>query len=276
MAQKKQFKDLDLSNAFLFSAALEDEETCRLVLECILGTSIDKVNVKAERSILFSSDFRCVRLDIFASDELNVGYNLEMQNADEGNLPQRSRYHQAEMDIASLKPGQDFKELKPSMIVFICNFDPFGRKLYRYTFEPRCLEEDFPLEDGTKRIFLSTVGENEKEVPAELVCFLRYVTESTDTYVRQLGNPKLDKIHNRIKMLKQSRKLEERYMQFEEMLKKEHKEGYDEGHKAGQTEGSQQMLELVSQMMNDGNADMIPRLKTDETFYKEMLEKYHL
>lgn len=65
-------------------------------------------------------------------------------------------------------------------------------------------------------------------------------------------------------------------MQFEEMLKKEHKEGYDEGHKAGQTEGSQQMLELVLQMMNDGNADMIPRLKTDETFYKEMLEKYHL
>ena len=140
MAQKKQFKDLDLSNAFLFAAALEDEETCRLVLECILGTSIDRVNVKAERSMLFSSDFRCVRLDIFASDGLNVGYNLEMQNADEGNLPQRSRYHQA-----------------------------------------------------------------------ELVCFLRYVTESTDTYVRQLGNPKLDKIHERIKTLKQSRKLEERY-----------------------------------------------------------------
>lgn len=268
MAQKKQFKDLDLSNAFLFSSALEDEETCRLVLECILGISINKVNVKAERSILFSSDFRCVRLDIFASDELNVGYNLEMQNVDEGNLPQRSRYHQAEMDIASLKPGQDFKELKPSMIVFICNFDPFGRKLYQYTFEPRCLEEDFPLEDGTKRIFLSTVGENVKDVPAELVCFLKYVTESTDACVKRLGNLRLEKIHERIKTLKQSRKLEERYMQFEEMLKREHKEGYDEG--------SRQMLELISRMIDDRKTDMIPRLKTDETFYKEMLEEYHL
>ncbi|MDE6606741.1 MAG: Rpn family recombination-promoting nuclease/putative transposase [Lachnospiraceae bacterium] len=130
--------------------------------------------------MLFSSDFRCVRLDIFASDELSVGYNLEMQNENEGNLPQRSRYHQAEMDLTSLKPGEDFKELKPSVIVFICNFDPFGRKLYRYTFEPRCLEEDFSLEDGTKRIFLSTVGENVKDVSVELICFLRYVTESTD------------------------------------------------------------------------------------------------
>ena len=292
MAQKKQFKDLDLSNAFLFAAALEDAETCRLVLECILGTPVGKVNVKAERSILFSSDFRCVRLAIFASDELNVGYNLEMQNADEKNLPQRSRYHQAEMDLSSLEPGQGFEELKPSMIIFICNFDPFGRKLYRYTFEPRCLEEDFPLEDGTKRIFLSTVGENEKDVSAELVCFLKYVVDSTDTYVKQSGDLKLGKLHERIKALKQSRKLEERYMQFEEMLKKERMEGYDagrkEGHESGrkegleagrregQAEGSMQMWELITRMIADGKADMIPKLKTDEVFHKEMLKKYDL
>ena len=272
MAQKKQFKDLDLSNAFLFAAALEDEETCRLVLECILGTAINKVNVKAERSILFSSDFRFVRLDIFASDELNVGYNLEMQNADEKNLPQRSRYHQAEMDLSSLKPGQDFKELKPSAIIFICNFDPFGRKLYQYTFEPRCLEVNFPLEDGTKRIFLSTVGENEEEVSAELVYFLKYVMESTDACVQRLGNLRLEKIHERIKTLKQSRELEERYMQFEEMLKKEH----DAGYHAGQDDGAWKMWELISQMIADGKTDMIPRLKTDENFYHEMLQQYHL
>ena len=153
MAQTKKFKDLDLSNAFLFAAALEDEETCRLVLECILGEPVGRVNVRAERSILFSSDFRCVRLDIFASDELNVGYNLEMQNADKKNLPKRSRYHQAEMDLSSLKPGQDFNDLKPSVIIFICTFDPFGRGLYRYTFEARCMEEDFPLDDGARGYF---------------------------------------------------------------------------------------------------------------------------
>lgn len=112
MAQKKPFKELDLSNNFLFAAALEDEETCRLVLECILDKPIGAVKVRAEHSILFSSDFRCVRLDIFASDELSVGYNLEMQNENEGNLPKRSRYHQAEMDLASLKPGQDFSKYK--------------------------------------------------------------------------------------------------------------------------------------------------------------------
>ena len=271
MAQKKQFKDLDLSNAFLFAAALEDEETCRLVLECILGTPVGKVKVKAERNVLFSSDFRCVRLDVFASDEWNVDYNLEMQNADEKNLPQRSRYHQAEMDLSSLKPGQDFKELKPSVIVFICSFDPFGRGLYRYTFEPRCLEADFPLGDGTRRIFLSTKGTNESDVSKELVSFLQYVTDSTDAYVERAKEWKLGKIHERIKALKQSRKLEEGYMQLGELLKREH----DEGYKSGCEKTTAQMLELVSRMIADGKTDLIPRLK-EEVFCQQMLKEYHL
>ncbi len=275
MAQKKQFKDLDLSNAFLFAAALEDEETCRLVLECILGTPVGKVKVKTERNVLFSSDFRCVRLDVFASDEWNVDYNLEMQNTDEKNLPQRSRYHQAEMDLSSLKPGQDFKELKPSVIVFICSFDPFGKGLYRYTFEPRCLELDFPLEDGTRRIFLSTKGTNESDVPKELVSFLRYVMDSTDAYVERTKEWKLGKIHERIKTLKQSRELEERYMQFEELLKREHDEGLEQGYKNGCEKTTAQMLELVSRMIADGKTDLIPHLK-EEVFYQEMLKEYHL
>ncbi len=268
MAQKKQFKDLDLSNAFLFAAALEDEETCRLVLECILDKRIGAIKVKAERCVLFSSDFRCVRLDIFASDEWSVEYNLEMQNENEGNLPKRSRYHQAEMDLSSLKPGQDFNDLQPSVIIFICNFDPFGKGLYRYTFEPRCIEMDLGLEDGTKRIFLNTKGESENDVPKALVNFLHYVSNSNDAYVEQLGDLKVKEIHSKVKVLKQSRELEERYMQFEEMLKKEHMKG--------QSEGEQRMLELVSQMIADGKVEQVKRLKNETEFCEEMLKEYRL
>lgn len=69
-------------------------------------------------------------------------------------------------------------------------------------------------------------------------------------------------------------------MQFEEMLKKERMEGYDAGHEAGrregQAEGSMQMWELITRMIADGKTDMIPRLKTDEVFHKEMLKEYGL
>ena len=288
MAQKKLWKDLNLSNAFLFSAALEDPETCKLVLELILEESVGTVNVKAERSILFSSDFRCVRLDIFASNEFNIGYNMEMQNKDEKNLPKRSRYHQAEMDLASLKPGQDFNDLKPSVILFICTFDPFQKGKYRYTFQQRCLEEDFPLGDETKRVFLSTKGKNAEEISKELLHFLEYVENSTDSYVENVQDPIITKLHEKISILKKSRELEGRYMMFEELLQRELKEGFSRGHaegleqgiaegiEQGIEQGSQRLLNLISKMSENGEADLIPRLSKDEVFYKKMLEKYNL
>lgn len=83
---RKKFKDLDLSDAFMFAAALEDEGTCQLVLEVILGKSIPKVKVHSEHTILYNSNFRSVRLDVYAEDEVRVFYDLEMQNADEKNF----------------------------------------------------------------------------------------------------------------------------------------------------------------------------------------------
>lgn len=242
---KKPFKELDLSNAFLFAAALEDEETCQQVLEIILGFPISRVKVRAEHSLLFSSDFRSIRLDIYASDEMQVMYNIEMQNSDEKNIAKRSRYHQAEMDVMSLKPGEDFNDLKPSYVIFICAFDPFGYGLYRYTFEQKCLERDLKLNDGTTKIFLSTKGKNADEVPKELIHFLKYVEESTDEYVASIEDKAVEKIHNKVKQLKEWRELEASYMYFEELLEERQKEGKAEGMAEGKAEAKQEALLLI-------------------------------
>ena len=44
MAKTKNFKDLNLSNAFLFAVAMQDEETCRIVLETVLDKEIGNLN----------------------------------------------------------------------------------------------------------------------------------------------------------------------------------------------------------------------------------------
>ena len=75
------------------------------------------------------------------------------------------------MDAAALKPGEDFKRLSPSYVIFICAFDPFGEGYYRYTFENRCLETGKPLGDGTRKIFLNTRGTRPEGVPKELIHF---------------------------------------------------------------------------------------------------------
>ena len=137
-----------------------------------------------------------------------------MQNKDEYNLPLRSRYYQAQIDVTSLKSGDEYKDLKPLYVIFICNFDPFGKELYRYTFSMQCEEGDFPLDDGVKRIFYNTKGKNREEVPKILIDFLGYLNDSTDTYAEQDLDEKVKQIHERVKLLKKNRDVEKNYMHY--------------------------------------------------------------
>lgn len=68
MEAEEQFMQLDLSNAFLFSLAFSDPEACALVLQVILQKPAYKVMVQPEKSILYSKEFRSVRLDVYARD----------------------------------------------------------------------------------------------------------------------------------------------------------------------------------------------------------------
>lgn len=267
MAQES-FQDLNLNNSFLFSAALEDEETCRLVLECILDCNITDLRVHTEHNVLFNTDFKYIRLDVFAKDKLDVSYDLEMQNEDEGNLPLRSRYYQAELDLSSLKPGEDYEHLRPLYVIFICSFDPFGKSLYRYTFEMQCGERNFPLNDGVKRIFLNTKGTNPNEVPSALVDFLGYLEESTDSYVNKTNCNKLKHIHEKVKQLKKNRSLKERYMRFEELLKQRERKGIKQGYS--------EIFSLMDAMKKNGEEHLIPRLSEDEEFLKTKLKQYNI
>lgn len=241
----KTFQELDLSNAILFAAALEDPETCQLVLEIILGKKISKVNVRAEHSVIVSSDFKSVRLDIYATDELQVNYNLEAQNANRGNLTKRTRLYQAEMDVSALKPGMDYEDLKPSYVIFICTFDPFGKELYRYTFSRRCEERNLDVSDETYHIFLSTKGTNDDEVPIELVHFLKYMEHSTDEYVSETQDVSIKKLHDKITELKKWRQLEERYMTGEEWIQEREWVAKEAGKAEGKAEGKTEGMSLI-------------------------------
>lgn len=179
MKARDKFQELNLSNAFLFAAVMNDAEVCRLVLEILTGEPVEAVNVQSEQSILFSSDFRSVRLDVYARDCLEVEYDLEMENGGES-LPKRSRYYQSQMDVAALKPGDDVDLLGLSYVIFLCTFDPFDEGLYRYRFENTCTETGNSLGDGTKKIFLNTRGRTKKDVSEELLHFLAYVENTTD------------------------------------------------------------------------------------------------
>ena len=160
----ESFQKLNLTNAYLFAAAMQDEEICRNVLEIALNKRISRVKAHVEQVLFLDSEFKSVRFDVYASDEEEVSYDVEMQNDDTKNLPKRCRYYQAELDVTSLRPGEDYQQLKPGYIIFICSFDPFGKGRCQYVFEEYCKEADIPLGDETQKIFFNTNGTDTENV----------------------------------------------------------------------------------------------------------------
>lgn len=268
MAKSETFQELDLSNAFLFALVLGIPEVCRLVLELILGRPMGKIEVHVEKSLLYSSDFKSVRLDVYASEAFRLDCDIEMQNKDRKNLPKRSRFYQAEADVTALKPGEDYSCLRDNYIIFICTFDPFGKGLYRYIYENICHETGMPLNDGTKKIFLNTKGRNDPDVPPELVHFLKYVENTTDEFVEKANDPVIKTIHDQVTELKKSREWEAKYMKFEELLLDREQEGREEG--------LAQMSKLIRFLLRDGQAEQIPLITEDPELRDRLFKKYHI
>ena len=140
---------------------------------------------------------------------------------------------------------EEYAELPDSYVVFMCDFDPFGERKYRYTFQMQCEESDrTPLEDGRKIVFLSTCGENEGEISKELLAFLKFVKADLKESQGDFHDDYVKKLQEFIRHVKESREMEERFMTLEEMLKDERKEGRLEAQK-----------KIVSKMLLKGLSD---------------------
>ena len=209
MKQRKQLKELTIKDNFMFGAVMMEEDNCKSFLELALGFPIDRVEVSKEKSIVYHPEYKGVRLDVYAKDEKNTRYNVEMQVAKKSELGKRSRYYHGQIDMELLLSGSDYAELPDVYVIFICDFDPFGKKRYRYTFEWRCAEDaDVMLREGCKSIFLSTRGENEEEVPEELVKFLHFVKADLDESEIDFKDDFVRKLQNTIYRVKSNREME--------------------------------------------------------------------
>ena len=48
-------------------------------LEMVLGFPIARVEISKEKSVVYHPEYKGVRLDVYAKDENNTRYNIEMQ-----------------------------------------------------------------------------------------------------------------------------------------------------------------------------------------------------
>lgn len=282
MSQKK-LTDLTIKDNFLFGAVMTDEKNCRDFLEMVLGFPIARVEISKEKSVVYHPEYKGVRLDIYAQDEEQTCYNVEMQTASRPHLGKRSRYYHSQMDMDLLLSGRDYEDLPPAYVIFICDFDPFGDKKYKYTFCNICEEESaVDLGDERYTIFLSTRGENPQEVSESLVNFLKFVKadlkeskeESEDPFVRQLQKT--------IEKIKVNREMGERFMVFQEMLSEERAVGRNEGKQEMQKETIVRLLgklgslsdSLRKQIEEEADSEVLDSLY-EKAMEAESLEQFY-
>ena len=152
----ERLKRFGITHPATFARVLADNpDTARKVLNLILGSEIDKLvctNAEEVVGLWPGNDIKSVRFDVtFKGDQKH--YVIELQNQIEEFLPQRMRLYQAMLTTEKcIKRGEEYDSLRASTIIWITNYDPFGKGLGIYTFLTKC-DEDSELTFKGKPFF---------------------------------------------------------------------------------------------------------------------------
>ena len=238
-----KFEDLTISNDFMFKEVMKSNKgLCKRLVGSIMQQDIeDIVYIETEKTLQPYYDSRGIRLDVILADKNHTRYNLEMQaknvigDTGEALLPKRTRYYQSVIDMDMLKKGENFDQLNPLVLIFICTFDFYKEGRYVYTFKSRCLENlELELANDVTVKLVNAKGE-QGQVNDLLKNFLQYVmtNEPVDDFTED--------VERQVWAVKNDKKAREEYMVLQAKIR-EHEivafeAGEAQGHAAGLAEG---------------------------------------
>ena len=251
--QRIDWSKITINDNFMFITVFSDPELCRELLERVLDKDILKVEIiQSERTLVPEISSKGIRMDVYLNDEAGTVYDVEMQNAEKGDLERRSRYYLSANDLDCIDRGEDYREMRDSYVIFICCFDPFRRGLVRYTITPHC-REDVLL----RYLSGGTIGDD--------------FTKRVDDAVRR----ERDRPEWRRNRMKLSRMLDERYAEGRT-------EGRAEGRAEGLAEGRAEMRsklysaysKLATALRETGREDELYAALTDAEVLDRLLTEF--
>ena len=233
MKKIKKWEDLTITDDFMFSQVMKDEEICKEVVEIILGIKVGKIEfLTSQHEIEINPEAKSITLDVYLRDEKKV-INVELQNGHRLELPKRSRFYQAAADIDNTQPGGTYSQMKDNYVIFICTFDPFLQGKAFYRFENICMDcnPPLPLKDGTCKLFLNTMADDLTLLDPELKLFYDYIRKGkTDGSLAKT-------IDNKIAGIKENIEVRGKYMTYTTRIAEAKSEAFEDGFSAGEERG---------------------------------------
>lgn len=269
------------TKSLMFAKVMEDPELCREFIQRLFpNRKVTEVKVPeigtvhTEATLIPGVYSKYIRLDVLFEDEAGW-YNIEMQTAEQEELPQRARYYSAVLDVNHLESGKPYSDLKPSYVIFMCCFDHYGRGEAVYTFERFDRKKQLSCEDGSYIIILNTECVQEK-VPMELRPLFQYIkTESVDP-----DDSFVSMIHRRVLKYQYDEEvaynmtLEEDFLREREKAERKGREaGLAEGREAGLSEMQERLNKLGIRLRELGRLDDLFRSMEDTDYQLHLMEE---
>ena len=239
-----RFEDLQISNDFMFKEVMKsNKELCKRLVGSIMQQDIeDIVYIDTEKTLQPYYDSRGIRLDVILADDNHTRYNLEMQarnvisKAGVALLPKRTRYYQSVIDMDMLKQGENFDQLNPLVLIFICTFDFYKEGRYVYTFKSRCLENlELELANDVTVKLVNAKGK-QGQVNDLLKNFLEYVmtNKPVDDFTKD--------VERQVWAVKNDKKAREEYMVLQAKIREHEIIAFEAGEAKKSRETALEML----------------------------------
>ena len=239
-----KFEDLQISNDFMFKEVMKSNKgLCKRLVGSIMQQDIeDIVYIDTEKTLQPYYDSRGIRLDVILADDNHTRYNLEMQarnvisKAGVALLPKRTRYYQSVIDMDMLKKGENFDQLNPLVLIFICTFDFYKEGRYVYTFKSRCLENlELELANDVTVKLVNAKG-RQGQVNDLLKNFLEYVmtNKPVDDFTKD--------VERQVWAVKNDKKAREEYMVLQAKIREHEIIAFEAGEAKKSRETALEML----------------------------------
>ena len=80
MQKFKAWEELTITDDFMFSQVMKDEEICKEVVETILGIKVGRIEfLTSQHEIEITPEAKSITLDVYLRDEKKI-INVELQN----------------------------------------------------------------------------------------------------------------------------------------------------------------------------------------------------
>ena len=213
----------------VFKFVFKRKQYAKHLIEKILGRTILSIkSVEVEQVVTDNNfDAKGVRFDVYVEDEEGSRYDVEMQSVqtEQELLALRSRYYASMMDVDATNKGDNYRDMKKTVVIFLCNFAIFDGKLRQYNFI-RCARQNKALElkDNTEIIFLSSKGDKSDIIDEDIASFLDYMNGKTKT-----DNLFVKSIDKEVKAVNKDPTIRRNIMKWEMKLREEREAGLEIG-----------------------------------------------